>query len=140
MPRHFNKGECVICAIAMFIEQDVERSVYIRLLTSKYFCGGLLLNHILRNYDESMLHKKVILHSEPDAVEFYFKHGFVFTGGVDVDHMGVRYPHMERSTSKKDREIAIKMMGGNRYFWPGLGYYVRKSYRWISDRFFNDNS
>lgn len=109
----------------MYIEKPMENTVYIRLLASKLFCGGLLLNFICEKYEKSDDFKTITLNSEPDAVKFYFKHKFVFSGGVDVDSIGVRYPHMVRATCKLGRECASSFQ----WFWPGIGYYLRSTYR-----------
>ena len=88
-----------ICGVLLYIDKNIQKKdikdIYIRLLCSKYKCGGTLLSHVVEKIKKDAKHIIISLNSEPSCVDFYIKHGFTCTSEYDEDEeTHIRYPYM----------------------------------------------
>lgn len=127
MPQLFKKKEqnVIICGVMLYIRKPRLGEIYVRVLCSNCFCGGKTLEHLFTKYMYDKTYNRISLNSDPSAVDFYKKHGFLFTNKAYIDIFGVRYPYMIKKTGfdlQLDKDERILVMEGG--YWPGIGYYI----------------
>jgi hypothetical protein len=88
-------GYPLITGVMLLIKQPVKGRVgteaYVRVLCSKYGCGGLLMTWLYQNVGDTL---RVSLHTEPEASGFYHKFGYRYTDKYMFVEKGIQYPHM----------------------------------------------
>ena len=80
-----------ICGIGMYIRKP--KHIYGRLLCSRCFVGGRMIDFIKHKYTKSP-YAYMTFHAGRNTVDMYVRHGVILTDQVYVDYFGMRYPFM----------------------------------------------
>jgi predicted GNAT family N-acyltransferase len=120
-----NVGDIFGIAIVSLQEEQERNVLYVRILCSKYHCGGKLLQHIMDTYSSC----QVVLHSEPTTIGFYKKYGFLLLkDGYERSDIDIRYPRMVSFIREGDvhtRTCDTFFCGyGHLLFYTPMGFYI----------------
>jgi hypothetical protein len=113
-----------IVSIALLIEDDKNRNVYIRCICSNCHKGGFMMQYIIDKYRRKS-YDYIHLNSEPDpyVLRFYRRYGFLMLNEVYINAYGIRYPKMVLPINKRYK-VSDHLIVNTSWFFPGFMYYI----------------